>query len=201
MGIQELLDSSQTPNIGHLARKYMLYGGYRFNGVAWEYAVNRLIRSLKTTQVVIQTQDNYEHDLLDSDDYYQFEGGINAALRHCRSKVCAYHVDTSCALEGRIKIRSLKHELARIVSCKLLNKRWVLSMLTNGYRGASEILANLCYFCNFAVTTAQTADAQFKGIYSLLLENKEVADALIKANAPAYRAIKRKLFEAVCTGI
>ncbi len=80
MGIQELLDSSQTPSIGHLARKYMLYGGYRFNGVAWEYAVNRLIRSLKTTQVVIQTQDNYEHDLLDSDDYYQFEGGINAAL-------------------------------------------------------------------------------------------------------------------------
>jgi cobaltochelatase CobN len=32
-------------------------------------------------QVVLHNQDNREHDLLDSDDYYQFQGGLTAAVR------------------------------------------------------------------------------------------------------------------------
>jgi cobaltochelatase CobN len=31
---------------------------------------------LRSIQAVVQNQDNREHDLLDSDDYYQFEGGM-----------------------------------------------------------------------------------------------------------------------------
>jgi hypothetical protein len=30
---------------------------------------------LRSVEAVVQNQDNREHDLLDSDDYYQFEGG------------------------------------------------------------------------------------------------------------------------------
>ena len=33
-------------------------------------------------EAVVQNQDNREHDLLDSDDYYQFEGGACAAVEH-----------------------------------------------------------------------------------------------------------------------
>ena len=29
---------------------------------------------------MVQNQDNREHDLLDSDDYYQFEGGLAASV-------------------------------------------------------------------------------------------------------------------------
>ncbi len=32
-------------------------------------------------QIVLHNQDNREHDLLDSDDYYQFQGGLTAAVR------------------------------------------------------------------------------------------------------------------------
>ena len=35
-----------------------------------------------TVEAIVQNQDNREHDLLDSDDYYQFEGG--AAGGSCR---------------------------------------------------------------------------------------------------------------------
>ena len=35
-----------------------------------------LERRLAATEAVLHNQDNREHDLLDSDDYYQFEGGL-----------------------------------------------------------------------------------------------------------------------------
>ena len=36
---------------------------------------------LGAVQAVLHNQDNREHDLLDSDDYYQFEGGLAVAVR------------------------------------------------------------------------------------------------------------------------
>ncbi len=120
-GVQELLDSSFQANALDIAKKYILYGSYFYDGIVWRSSVRRLVESLRATQVMVHSQDNYEHDLLDSDDYYQFEGGLNAAIRFCRSKVCAYHVDTSEALVRRVKLRRLKHEIARLVSCKLLS--------------------------------------------------------------------------------
>ena len=35
---------------------------------------------LTRIEAVVHNQDNREHDLLDSDDYYQFEGGLSAAI-------------------------------------------------------------------------------------------------------------------------
>jgi len=37
-------------------------------------------------QIVLHNQDNREHDLLDSDDYYQFQGGLTAAVRALTGK-------------------------------------------------------------------------------------------------------------------
>ena len=37
-------------------------------------------QALGRVQVVLHNQDNREHDLLDSDDYYQFHGGLSAAV-------------------------------------------------------------------------------------------------------------------------
>ena len=39
-------------------------------------AAESLKQRLSKVDAVIQNQDNREHDLLDSDDYYQFEGGL-----------------------------------------------------------------------------------------------------------------------------
>ena len=53
-----------------------------------------LEQALGRVQVVLHNQDNREHDLLDSDDYYQFHGGLSAAVeevsehgRSCGSEI------------------------------------------------------------------------------------------------------------------
>jgi cobaltochelatase CobN len=45
---------------------------------------------------VVQNQDNREHDLLDSDDYYQFEGAPRPPSSFSRAgRVPVYHNDHS----------------------------------------------------------------------------------------------------------
>jgi len=56
---------------------------------------------------VLHNQDNREHDLLDSDDYYQFEGGLALAVRQLSGRAPAvYHNDHS--QPDRPRIRSLR---------------------------------------------------------------------------------------------
>ncbi|MFP3039583.1 MAG: cobaltochelatase subunit CobN [Candidatus Hodgkinia cicadicola] len=200
-GIQELLDGESWAGIRDVAKKYVLYGSYVYDGVGWRPAVRQLVSNLRATQVMIHSQDNYEHDLLDSDDYYQYEGGLNAAIRFCRSKVCAYHVDTSEVLAKRVKLRRLKHEIARLVSCKLLNPMWALSMLGCGFRGGGEVLANISYFCNFSAITEQVVSSQFDGLFDMFVANQRIVSTFRNVNPTAHSSVKAKLLAAAGRGV
>ena len=66
---------------------------------------------LSRVEAVIQNQDNREHDLLDSDDYYQFEGGMMAAVNEYRGeRPAVYHNDHS--RPERPVVRPLEDEIA-----------------------------------------------------------------------------------------
>ncbi len=194
-GIQEMLDGGAFDGFNELGGKFIAYGCWRFTGLAWEREEETLVKNLKTVEVIAQSQDNYEHDALDSDDYYQFEGGLNAAVRRCRGGVCAYHLDTSEVLRGKVKVRRLRYEIARLVTCKLHNLAWLNSMLGHGYRGASEVLANVDHFCNFAVLTGQVSAAQFESVREVFAPNRDVALKMGQVNEFSLEEVRRKLSE------
>ena len=61
------------------------WGGYAYGaGAEGTAARGALEARLARVEAVVQNQDNREHDLLDSDDYYQFEGGAAAAVETLR---------------------------------------------------------------------------------------------------------------------
>ena len=75
-GLQALIDERGWRDEGDLARAYIAWGGYAYGDGAAGRAEHGLFeRRLAGVEAVVHNQDNREHDLLDSDDYYQFEGG------------------------------------------------------------------------------------------------------------------------------
>lgn len=94
-GLQALIDERGWTSDADLARAYVLWGGYAYGAGAEGQAAHQLFeRRLSNTQAVLQNQDNREHDILDSDDYYQFEGGLAAAVRSLSGEQPAlYHGD------------------------------------------------------------------------------------------------------------
>src|SRR5262249_4983112 len=81
-GLLNLIDERNWKTDADLAEVYITWGSYAYtaadHGVA---AAEPFRRRLSQVAVAVQNQDNREHDLFDSDDYFQFHGGMIAAIR------------------------------------------------------------------------------------------------------------------------
>jgi cobaltochelatase CobN len=93
---------------------------------------------------VVHNQDNREHDLLDSDDYYQFEGGLTAAVETLKGeRPAVYHNDHS--RPERPVIRSWRRRSAGWCAGRAVNPKWIAGVMRHGYKGAFEMAATVDY--------------------------------------------------------
>ena len=143
----------------------------------------------------MQNQDNREHDLLDSDDYYQFEGGLAAAVTvHAGRAPALYHNDHSVPDSPRI--RTLADELGRVVRARVTNPKWIAGVMRHGYKGAFEIAATVDYLFAFAATTGAVKDHHFDAVFAAYVADEAVRDFMEEANPAALRELAERLLEA-----
>jgi cobaltochelatase CobN len=148
----------------------------------------------------LHNQDNREHDLLDSDDYYQFEGGLALAVRHLSGHAPAvYHNDHS--QPDRPRIRSLREEIGRVVRGRAANPRWIAGVMRHGYKGAAEIAATVDYLFAFAATARAVEDAHFDALYDAYLDDPAVRDFMAKSNPAALAETRNRFREAIDRGL
>ncbi len=200
-GLQALIDERCWESDVDLARAYLAWGGYAYGGGADGRAEHRMFeRRLAGAQIVVHNQDNREHDLLDSDDYYQFEGGATAAIRHLSGEQpVVYHNDHS--RPERPRIRTLQDEIGRVVRARVVNPKWIAGVMRHGYKGAFEIAATVDYLFAFAATTRMVADHHFDLVYDAFVEDKTVRGFMDRANPAAAREVAERLTEAQERGL
>ncbi len=200
-GLQALIDESGWEEEGDLARAYLAWGGYAYGGGAEGRAEHRLFeRRVAAIDAVVQNQDNREHDLLDSDDYYQFEGGLALTARHLSGHAPAlYHNDHS--RPERPQVRSLGEELARVVRARVVNPKWLAGVMRHGYKGAAEMAATVDYLFAFAATAGVVGDHHFDAVYEAYLADARVREFLLENNPAAAREIAGRLVEAQARGL
>ena len=196
-GLQALIDEGGWTARGDLAEAYLAWGGWAYgDGAAGTAAESDLRSRLSRVEAVLHNQDNREHDLLDSDDYYQFEGGLAAAVEHLKgSAPTLYHNDHSRPELPRI--RTLEEEIARVVRGRAVNPKWLAGVMRHGYKGAFEMAATVDYLFAFAATADVVADHHFDAIYDAYLEDPEVLDFLDRHNPAARAEIASRLAEAI----
>ena len=196
-GLQALMDSGVWRERHELAETFVRWGGFRYGAKsAGEEDFGGLKRRLQKAEVVSHNQDNREHDILDSDDYYQFQGGLTAAVAEISGhEPIVYHNDHS--QPHRPQIRLLSEELARIVRARLTNPKWLRGMMRHGYKGAFEMSASIDYLFSYAATTHLVSDALFDAVARAYIDNDEVSDFLEKHNPDALYDIAARLQEAL----
>ncbi|PRD45086.1 cobaltochelatase subunit CobN [Phyllobacterium phragmitis] len=200
-GLQALMDEKGWQDRGDLAEAWLVWGGYAY-GAGEEGKAERglLEERLKSVEAVIQNQDNREHDLLDSDDYYQFEGGMAAAVEHLTVKRPAiYHNDHS--RPERPVIRTLEEEISRVVRARVVNPKWIAGVMRHGYKGASEMAATVDYLFAFSATTGAVANHHFEAVYQAFIADGHVHDFLAEKNPAALAEMAEKLAEAIDRGL
>jgi cobaltochelatase CobN len=163
-GLQALIDEGGWEERADLAGVYLDWGGYAYGrGVEGELARDAFAGRLADIDLVAQTQDNREHDILDSDDYYQFIGGLAATVQTMRGEVPRIaHIDTSRP-EAPLS-RSLSQEISRVVRGRAANPKWIAGVMRHGYKGAFEIAATVDYLFGFAASTNAVSNHPFRSV-------------------------------------
>jgi cobaltochelatase CobN len=188
-------------NRADLAEAYLEWGGYAYGAEGEGNRERALFETrLGQVQAVVQNQDNREHDLLDSDDYYQFEGGVAAAIEHLQGQARPiYHNDHS--RPERPVIRSLEEEIGRVVRSRVVNPKWLNGVMRHGYKGAFEIAATVDYLFAFSATTGAVRDHHFEAVYQAFIVDDEVREFMAQANPHALREMAGRLGEALERGM
>ena len=200
-GLQALIDEKGWAERGDLAEAYMVWGSYAYGAGEEGIGARGLFeKRLSTVEAVVQNQDNREHDLLDSDDYYQFEGGMTAAVEAVRGQRPAiYHNDHS--RPERPVVRSLEEEIARVVRGRCVNPKWIAGVMRHGYKGAFEMAATVDYLFAFAATTGAVRDHHFEAVWQAYLADETVLAFLKDKNPDALREMAERMDEAIERGL
>jgi len=196
-----LIDERIWREESDLAEAYLGWGGYAYGAGAEGVAERTMLEArLAAADAVLHNQDNREHDLLDSDDYYQFEGGLALVVRQLAGRVPAvWHNDHSRPETPRI--RSLREELGRVVRGRAANPRWIAGVMRHGYKGAAEIAATVDYLFAFAATSRAVDDTHFDALYEAYLCDDAVRGFMAEHNPAALTEIRRRFAEAIDRGL
>lgn len=207
-GLQGLIEAQNWTDDRDLAAAYINWSCYAYTKPKHSHpqtmggisAPEAFEKRLSQMQIVLHNQDNREHDLLDSDDYYQFQGGLTAAVRVVSGKnPTAYFGDRS--MPENPKVRLLQEEIARVYRSRVINPKWIAGVMRHGYKGAFEMAATVDYLFAYDATTNCVEDYIYQGVTEAYLFDSQVQKFIHQKNPWALRDMAERLLEANQRGL
>ena len=201
-GLQALIDEGGWSTRADLADVYLDWGGYAYGGgTEGEGARDDFAERLAGVDLVAHTQDNREHDILDSDDYYQFMGGLAATVQTLRGRAPRIaHIDTSRPEAPLSRPLAATKSRGWCAAAPPIPK-WIAGVMRHGYKGAFEIAATVDYLFGFAASTDAVSNHHFDQLFASYLEDERVRDFMQTANPAALRETAERFAEAIRRGL
>ena len=196
-GMLPLIEAGNWRNDHDLAEVYSAWGGFAYgrdlDGIP---AREDMEANYRRIAVAVKNVDTREHDIADSDDYFQYHGGMVATVRALTGADPKAYVGDSTSLDA-VRTRSLTEETARVFRARVINPRWIAAMQRHGYKGAFELAATVDYLFGFDATAGVVTDWMYQQLAENYVLDKDNQDFMKHANPWALRGIIEKLGEAV----
>jgi cobaltochelatase CobN len=200
-GLLQLLDARDWRDDSDLAEVYEAWGGHAYGrGLDGAPAQNAMRECYGRIEVAVKNVDSREHDILDSDDYYQYHGGMVATVRALTGREPAAYLGDSSD-PSRVVARTLGEETRRVFRARVANPRWIASMIRHGYKGAAELSATVDYLFGYDATAGVADDWMYEQVAERYLLDPDVAAFMAQSNPWAGRAIAERLLEAADRGM
>ncbi|WP_239334684.1 cobaltochelatase subunit CobN [Frankia sp. CiP3] len=200
-GLLPLIDSRAWRSDADLAEVYAVWGGYAYGrDLDGREARADMEQAFRRIQVAVKNQDTREHDLVDSDDYFQYHGGMVAAVRTLTGTSPAAYVGDS-AIPDAVKTRTLQEETHRVFRARVVNPRWIAAMRRHGYKGAFELAATVDYLFGYDATAGVVQDWMYESLAASYVFDPDTREFMRTANPWALRGIAERLLEAADRGL
>jgi cobaltochelatase CobN len=200
-GLLELVDNRSWHDQGDLAAVYEAWGGYAYGkGLDGAEAHASMREQFGRIEVAVKNLDTREHDIFDSDGYFQYHGGMVAMVKAITGQEPKAWLGDS-ADPTTVETRTLSEEARRVVRSRVLNPRWVAGMIRHGYKGAMELSVTVDYLFGYDATAGVVEDWMYEKVTERYVQDPDVR-AFLSASSPwALRSIAERLLEAADRGL
>ncbi|MER7547226.1 cobaltochelatase subunit CobN [Spirillospora sp. NPDC127506] len=200
-GLLPLIDSRNWRDDADLAEVYAVWGGHAYgrdlDGVPARADMESAYRRIA---VAAKNVDTREHDIADSDDYFQYHGGMIATVRALTGKAPEAYVGDSTRPDA-VRTRTLSEETARVFRARVVNPQWLAAMRRHGYKGAFELAATVDYLFGYDATTGVMADWMYDRLTAAYVLDEENRAFMEESNPWALHGIAERLLEAAERGM
>ncbi|VVJ16362.1 Aerobic cobaltochelatase CobN subunit (EC [Amycolatopsis camponoti] len=200
-GLLPLMDSGNWRDDKDLAEVYAVWGGFAYGrDLDGRPAREDMESAYKRIVVAAKNTDTREHDIADSDDYFQYHGGMIATVRALTGTAPTSYVGDSTSPDA-VRTRTLGEETARVFRARVVNPRWLAAMRRHGYKGAFELAATVDYLFGFDATAGVVGDWMYEKLTESYVLDEVNQEFLRQANPWALRGIVERLNEAADRGL
>ncbi len=200
-GILQVVEAGNWKSDDDLAEVYTQWGGFAYGReLSGAPAAEDMRTNYRRIQVAAKNIDTREHDIADSDDYFQYHGGMVATVRALTGNEPKAYVGDSTTPDA-VRTRTLGEETARVFRARVVNPRWIGAMQRHGYKGAFELAATVDYLFGFDATAGVVHDWMYEKLAQEYVLD-ETNQAFMKQSNPwALRGIVERLSEAADRGL
>lgn len=195
-GLLPLIDARNWRDDADLAEVYAAWGGFAYGrGLDGREARDEMQTAYRRIAVAAHNTDTLEHDIADSDDYYQYHGGMIATVRALTGRTPRAYIGDSTRPDT-IRTRSLAEETARVFRARVVNPRWVEAMRRHGYKGAFELAATVDYLFGYDATAGVMQDWMYEKLAETYVRDEQMREFFHRSNPWALHGITERLLEA-----
>ena len=195
-GLLPLIDARNWRDDADLAEVYAAWGGFAY-GRDLDGAEARadMETSYRRIAVAAHNTDTLEHDIADSDDYFQYHGGMIATVRALTGRAPRAYIGDSTRPDT-VRTRSLSEETARVFRARVVNPRWTDAMKRHGYKGAFELAATVDYLFGYDATAGVVEDWMYDKLTQAYVLDEGMREFFAQSNPWALHGIAERLLEA-----
>jgi cobaltochelatase CobN len=200
-GLLQLIDSRNWRDDADLAQVYTAWGGFAYGrGLDGASAADDMSRQYRRIAVAAKNTDTREHDIADSDDYFQYHGGMVATVRALTGRDPAAYIGDNTRPDA-VRTRTLSEETTRVFRARVVNPRWMAAMRRHGYKGAFEMAATVDYLFGYDATAGVMADWMYERLAGEYVLDDENRKFMAESNPWALHGMAERLLEAAGRGM
>lgn len=194
--VSHIIDSKQWTDFQDIAKVFETWSSYGYTSKEHGESHPEVFRCrMSTVRVTIKNESTAEYDMLDSDDFYGYHGGLVACVRSISGKkpmAVTGHTDDP----DRPVTRQLDRELSRILRSRILNPKWLEGLKRHGFKGAQEIAAAMDSFFGWDATADIGEDWMYQAMAEKFLFDDETRQWMEQVNRWSVHSVSERLLEA-----
>lgn len=200
-GVEELVESKQWKSQDDLGEVYIRYSAHAYGRGVYGTQNPKLFRNLLSRMdVTVKNEDSREYDMLSCTDFYNYYGGLIAAVRTVRGSM-PFALVGDGSDPKRVALRTTQEEAKHVLRSRLLNPKWLEGLKRHGYKGAGDISKVMDIILGWDATAEVMEDWMYERIAGKYALDPEMQAWLKEVNPYALQNILDKLLETIQRGM